>query len=226
VYAFLNVDSMTDPEAFEQESIVLAEAFGQHAALLLHEAHLRAQVHAASRTDALTGLPNRRAFMEVLTQEKARARQHGHPLSLLLADIRAFRALNDDHGHLVGDQVLFRVAGVLRHALAPGDPTGGAAKGGPFEVARWGGDEFALLLPEIDLAGAQVVMDSIRSTMQRTAVAGQTIELNFGVATLTAGDPDGMGMIRTAETALSRDKQLVLERSHDRERRARDDLAS
>ena len=208
VYGFLNVDSMTDRDAFEQESTVLAESFGQQAALLLHEAHLRAQVHAAARTDVLTGLPNRRAFMEALTRELSRARRHGHPLSLLVADVRAFKAVNDTHGHLVGDQALMQVSEVLRGALRKSDvifrPEG---EGGTREVFRWGGDEFAVLLPETDQNGAQVVRERIVAAMRGAVVAGRTIELDTGVATLQSGDEDGERLLSAADDAMYRDKQ-------------------
>ncbi|MDP9766411.1 GGDEF domain-containing protein [Deinococcus enclensis] len=208
VYGFLNVDSMTDPEAFEQESIVLAESFGQQAALLLHEAHLRAQVHAASRTDPLTGLPNRRAFMEVLTQEMARARRHGHPLSLLLADIRAFRAMNGTRGHRAGDEALVQVGAALQRELRKSDVVfRPAGQGGPLEVFRWGGDEFAILLPQTDLVGAQVVRERIRAAVRTADLDGPPIELSVGVATLSAGDATGEGLLREADHALSRDEQ-------------------
>ncbi len=219
VYGFLNIDSMTDADAFDRESLVLAESFGQQAALLLHEAHLRAQVHAAARTDVLTGLQNRRAFAESLTRELALAHRHHHPLSLLVADIRAFKAVNDTHGHLVGDQALVLVGEVLHRELrasdtvfrpgwSSGEGTAGSAQPtSGLEVFRWGGDEFAVLLPETDLAGAMVVQERLRMAMQGTDVAGQAIELNIGVATLQAGDRDGEGMLREADDGMYRDKQ-------------------
>ncbi len=212
VYGFLNIDSLTDPGAFERESIVLAESFGQQAALLLHEAHLRAQVHAAARTDILTGLQNRRAFTEALTRELARARRHHHPLSLLVADIRDFKAVNDTHGHLVGDQALVQVGEVLQRELRASDavfrPGAAVAEAsGALAVFRWGGDEFAVLLPDTDTAGAQVVRERLRAAMRTTDVAGHPIELNIGVATLEAEDEDGEGMLREADHAMYRDKQ-------------------
>jgi GGDEF domain-containing protein len=214
VYAFLNVDSMTDPEAFDRESIDLAQSFARQAALLLHEARMRAQVHAAARTDVLTGLQNRRAFTESLTRELARARRHALPLSLLVADIRAFKAVNDTHGHLVGDQALMQVGEVLLRELRVSDvvfrPAGRdapAGQGGALEVFRWGGDEFAVLLPETDLAGARVVRERLRAAMRGTDVAGQPIELNVGVAALRDGDVTGEVMLREADDAMYRDKQ-------------------
>lgn len=224
VYGFLNVDSMTDPEAFEQESIVLAESFGRQAAMLLHEAHLRAQVLAAARTDVLTGLQNRRAFTESLTRELARVRRAGSTLSLLVADIRAFKAVNDTHGHLVGDQALMQVGDVLLRELRVSDsvsrPVGRGsepeasgqeraptpAQSGALEVFRWGGDEFAVLLPDTDLAGARVVRDRLAAAMQGTDVAGRPIELNVGVATLSADDATGETLLREADNDMYRDK--------------------
>ncbi|HTC77354.1 MAG TPA: diguanylate cyclase, partial [Terriglobales bacterium] len=90
-----------------------------------------------SRSDPLTGLPNRRAFYEVALAEADRARRYRHPLSLAYLDVDNFKQVNDDYGHDAGDELLVRVAEVLRRNLRNNDI-----------VARLGGDEFAMLLPE------------------------------------------------------------------------------
>jgi diguanylate cyclase (GGDEF)-like protein len=95
-------------------------------------------------TDPLTGLGNRRAFDEALTAELARARLSRQPLSVLLADLNDFKRVNDRFGHLNGDHCLREVADVLRIAMRRLD-----------RCFRWGGDEFAILLPETDRAGAE-----------------------------------------------------------------------
>ncbi len=216
VYAFLNIDSLTDPDAFAEDSVNLARSFGVQAALLLHEAHLRAQVQVAARTDALTGLLNRRAFTEALTRELARARRHALPLSLLVADIRAFKAVNDTHGHATGDDALVQVGAVLDRTLRATDavfrpgpvasPGDGAADPTASQVFRWGGDEFAILLPATDRAGAQAVRERLRRAMREIRVAGRPIELNLGVAVLGAGDLTGQALLHAADADMYRDK--------------------
>lgn len=105
-----------------------------------------------ARTDALTGLANRRAFAHRLEVETLRSRRYGRPLSLLIADIDRFKQVNDRHGHPVGDAVLVHLAEVLRATTRSSD-----------HVARVGGEEFALLLPETGRAEARDLGERIRS---------------------------------------------------------------
>ena len=104
-----------------------------------------------SITDALTGLYNVRHFWDNLGQEMDRAQRYGKPLSLLLLDIDHFKQLNDGHGHLVGDQVLSTLARVIRRNLRS-----------PDTAYRYGGEEFALILPETTLEGALATAERLR----------------------------------------------------------------
>lgn len=97
---------------------------------------LLARVEAMARTDALTGLPNRRAWDEELRRELARAGRHGHPLAVVMLDLDHFKAFNDEHGHQAGDGVLAELGRAWRTQLRVSD-----------FVARYGGEEFAALLP-------------------------------------------------------------------------------
>lgn len=111
-------------------------------------------------TDVLTGLPNRRAFDARLAEEYARARRTGHPLALLALDVDYFKRYNDHYGHPAGDAALQAVAAVLRLSL-----------GRPADfIARIGGEEFAVLLPETGAAGAQVIGNQIVENFRQRAL--------------------------------------------------------
>jgi len=109
-----------------------------------------------SRIDQLTGLPNRRSFHERLTSEWKLAVREGTAISVLVMDIDHFKKCNDTFGHLLGDAVLQKIATVIK---------GNARKPTDF-AARWGGEEFIVLLPKTDAEGAEVVAESIRDDVE------------------------------------------------------------
>jgi diguanylate cyclase (GGDEF)-like protein len=160
----------------------------------LAQAHTLAAREA--RTDSLTGLPNQRLLREYLTAAVATHRRAGLPLSVLFVDIDYFKLINDRHGHAVGDAVLAEIARRLRHSLREGDT-----------VARFGGEEFVLLLPHTVAAEGQAVAERLRQ-----AVAGEPIDvLDSGPLTVTAsiglatGDTTAMtadGLLRSADAAM------------------------
>ncbi|WP_460454707.1 ligand-binding sensor domain-containing diguanylate cyclase [Arenimonas aestuarii] len=133
------------------------------------------ELAALARTDPLTGLANRRAFIEVARAEIARSRRSGQSLSIVLADIDHFKNINDRHGHDVGDAVLKAVAATLAGNKRAQDT-----------VARWGGEELIFLLPETDLAAAAEVAEKWRKSVSATEVGlGQatvSVTLTLGVA--------------------------------------------
>ncbi|WP_144012261.1 EAL domain-containing protein [Deinococcus sp. LM3] len=196
VYGFLNIDSASDADAFAEDSLEVVRAFAAQAALLLHEANLREQIHLAARTDLLTGLPNRRAFTETLEREVSRARRHGEPLSLIVADIRRFKSVNDQLGHPAGDEALTLVARVVRATVRTEDT-----------VFRWGGDEFALLLPRTDAAAAVLVRERLRAALRAAPFTLGPLELNMGIATLAGGQGSGEQLLHEADAAMYREKR-------------------
>jgi diguanylate cyclase (GGDEF)-like protein len=142
-------------------------------------------------TDTLTGLFNRRKLDEVLSQECERASRTGAPLAVILADIDNFKSVNDLYGHQTGDQLLVAFATLLQQGVRKVDT-----------VARWGGEEFMILCPDTDLAGACTVAESIRSAVARYgfATVGRKT-CSFGVSEYRPGDSP-QAIIKRADGAL------------------------
>lgn len=169
---------------------------------LLHEVSERAraeeQLALAARADPLTGLMNRRAMLEQLEHQSARAQRSEAPFSLILADLDYFKSINDTHGHDAGDQALIAIAEQLRQALRAQDL-----------VARWGGEEFLVLLPDTDLEGGLVVAENLREGVaaRTLTIGGQTVRLtlSLGVARCAKGQPYNE-CIKSADSALYRAK--------------------
>lgn len=147
-----------------------------------------------AREDALTRLPNRRAFDEALAREVARAAAAGRPLAALVLDVDRFKRVNDGHGHAAGDAVLVEVAARAASALRSGDT-----------LARIGGEEFAALLPGADLAAAGEAAERIRAAVAQRPVsaAGRilAVTVSVGCAALQAGE-GGCALLARADERL------------------------
>ncbi|MFL1456859.1 diguanylate cyclase domain-containing protein [Marinobacter sp. GN3S48] len=162
------------------------------------------QLKAISLTDGLTQVANRRRFDEKLAVEWSRAARQGHPLSLLLLDIDHFKLVNDQLGHLVGDDCLIRVAQLCADEIQ---------RSGDL-LARYGGEEFSVLLPATPEQGARSVAERLRLIIARTPVyAGDgdspvSLTVSVGVATM-APDPgvEPEALIRQADEALYQAKE-------------------
>ena len=133
------------------------------------------RLHDLATTDALSGLWNRRHFLDCARVEVRRAQRHGQPLTVVLADIDHFKRVNDDQGHAAGDDVIRHVSAVLRGQLRA-----------PDIVGRWGGEEFIMLLPQTDLAGAAMLCDRLRRDVETTPCEHSQraihVTMSFGVA--------------------------------------------
>ena len=162
-----------------------------------------ARLENLSRTDPLTGLPNRRHFDEVTANEFRRARRTGQPLALLIGDIDFFKGYNDTYGHANGDQCLCAIASALRAGLRRAGDT----------VARLGGEEFAILLPATARETALTLAESFRQAVADLAiphaassVAGH-VTISFGLVVLESDGPDNFdALFRLADQALYRAK--------------------
>ena len=181
----LSVGWMTT-RRIEDEDRRTLEAIADLATVACHNAETYQHVQKAARTDALTGLLNHGAMRVRIREEIARARRDGTTLSLAIIDLDDFKRVNDVRGHQAGDELLRRVATLLQTELRPYD-----------QVARYGGDEFVLLLPGSDEADARAIAERVRDT-----VAGELAgACSLGVAAWRDGlDPDGL--LEHADRAL------------------------
>lgn len=169
---------------------------------------LRAQRDAMRQladTDALTGLPNRRAGLARLDQCFAEARRAGTALSLGFVDVDLFKRINDTHGHAVGDRVLVAVADALVSDVRS-----------PADVVRMGGEEFLVLLPGVEAGRAHARLDAMRRRIADTApmlgVADLQLTASIGLATLRAGDDEAVALLRRADEAMYRAKHAGRDR--------------
>jgi len=171
--------------------------------------HLEERLAATARTDGLTGLANRRAFDEALEREWHRTLRGGIQISLLLLDIDHFKRFNDHYGHQVGDDCLRAVAATIkRTAQRPADL-----------VARYGGEELAVILPETDLDGAVMIAEQIRKAIvalhlphTENAEGGGWVTASIGVATALARVG---GTMRMPESLLSAADSALYKAKHD-----------
>jgi len=152
-----------------------------------------------ARLDPLTGLFNRRAFLEQAAPLWSSAERHQQTMTVLLADLDHFKAINDAHGHAVGDQVLVAVSRVLRSGSRSGDV-----------VARWGGEEFILLLPHTDAGHALQLAERLREEVcaLRLAPQGRTLQLSVSLGLATcAGHASLESLIAQADSCLYQAKR-------------------
>ncbi len=148
-------------------------------------------------TDELTKLANRRTFNERVSAEISAARRHGYPFSLVMADLDRFKKVNDSYGHDVGDRVLQAFADVLKSTARKEDL-----------VARWGGEEFTVLLPHTAAGSAVLFAERVRKAFAETRCEGVNLRLSasFGVADLEA-EEGADSLIQRADNALLQAKQ-------------------
>lgn len=149
-----------------------------------------------ANTDPLTGLANRRHFTGMLERETERSARYSRPLSIVLLDLDHFKKVNDTHGHAAGDDVLRAAAAVLKAACRDVDL-----------AARIGGEELALLLPETDSGGAEIVAERVREEIE----AGRhrspegvrfRVTASIGVASSRGGDGSGEDLLQASDKAL------------------------
>jgi len=194
----IGVVELSSPQPVEADnaSLHLLETLTTHAALALEAARLHRQAQELGRRDALTGLLNRRQLDADIAEEGRRGNRYDRPWTFVLCDVDHFKSLNDQHGHLFGDEVLRDVAVTLRDGFRDTDA-----------AYRYGGEEFALLLRETDMAAATAVVERLRSAIEQR-FAGYVpggLTLSFGLAS-GRGSQSPAELIAAADAAMYRAK--------------------
>src|SRR5262249_1284159 len=185
----VQVINRLDGRAFSADDQRLVQALADHAAIAIANAQLYREVEQASLTDDLTGLGNTRRFHRVLPPLLERAQ----PLSLLLLDLDRLKGVVDSHGHLVGSRTIATVGRLVAEQLRPGDI-----------AARFGGDEFVIVLPSTDTTTARDVAEHIRAAVAACLVPdGLAVDISgitasLGVATAPRHATDSIGLFRAA----------------------------
>jgi diguanylate cyclase (GGDEF)-like protein len=173
----------------------IADLLTAQIAIALQNAELHARVAESALRDPLTGLLNRRFFDEAVETAHANARRAGTELSLIVLDLDRFSAVNNEHGHAVGDAVLRRIALAIKGAVREGDV-----------VVRYGGEEFVVIAPATDGDGAVLAAERIRAAV--AAVGSEPVDGRLVPLTISAGvaslvdETDGRGLFRAADSAL------------------------
>jgi len=156
---------------------------------------LQQELTLMANTDSLTGLLNRRRFMDCASAEFSRAQRYQRELAMVMLDIDHFKRINDTRGHLVGDQVIKAMARHMQTLLRTSD-----------WPARWGGEEFAILMPETPLDGATILAERLRAELATLVLPAADGPLQFtvsvGVASCTESDHHFMALMERADAAL------------------------
>jgi two-component system cell cycle response regulator len=174
------------------------ELLSKELSLLVKNLFLSEETRRLANNDGLTGLQNRRRTTERLETEVARARRYGTPLAVALCDVDHFKLVNDRYGHNMGDEVLVQVAGALQNTLREVDLVG-----------RWGGEEFLVLLPDTDRAGALIVGERLRAGIELLPPfegGPERVTCSVGVACFENSDSIA-GFVDRADQALYRAKK-------------------
>lgn len=192
----------TDPERrFQLADVELLTLFAQQAAIAIQNARLFAEVQQLATTDSLTGLYNRRHFFTLASHEFDLAVRYGHALSVIMLDVDNFKQVNDNYGHLAGDQVLCTVAHQCKSVLRVVDLVG-----------RYGGEEIMVLMPQTDQGGARHVAERLRQQIAQTGIrvdnATLSVTVSLGIAACAVGEPTNLDtLIDRADQALYIAKQ-------------------
>ncbi len=200
IIGVINISDKITGEVFSDDDLNLLLSFACYASIALERGtyyRMTEELKKISLTDSLTGLLNRRYFQERMFEEVERSKRHDEPFSIFMIDIDNFKAFNDRYGHLVGDEVLKRVAHVTRDAVRSIDV-----------VSRFGGEEFSVILPYTRKTDSYVIAERIRRCVDDLRLLGdkvppdQRLSVSLGVAEFPYDADNIDGLIEKADRAM------------------------
>jgi diguanylate cyclase (GGDEF)-like protein len=185
------------PDAYGSRHMKLLEQLAAQIAMPIENARLYAKTERMARVDSLTSLLNRRSMDEILPSEVGRHSRYGGVFSMIILDLDSFKSLNDNYGHLAGDELLRQIGIIMKNTIREAD-----------QAFRYGGDEFAILLPQTSLEAAFKVAERIRQQVYaRIEIGSSPISISLGIASWPA---DGVGIndvMAAADVALYQSKR-------------------
>ena len=194
VVGFLALDRK-ELNAISVDDAEIVTIFAAQAAIAIANARLFGEVQRLAMTDGLTNINTRRHFFELAEREWNRTRRYDHPLSAMMLDVDHFKRVNDTYGHATGDTVLHTVAQLCSTSLRDTD-----------FIGRYGGEEFAILLPDTDLSAAHATAERLRDHIAKTGIAtnhGQLfVTVSIGVASITVNTPSVASLLDRADRGL------------------------
>ncbi|WP_298615290.1 diguanylate cyclase domain-containing protein [uncultured Thermosynechococcus sp.] len=216
LWGLLIAHQCSRPRLWQREELFLLQRIAEPLAVALQQAEMyqaleqaNANLQQMAYLDSLTDIGNRRYFDELLAKEWRRCQREHCPLSLVLLDIDCFKAYNDHYGHLQGDEVLRQVAQILECCLQRAGDV----------AARFGGEEFALILPNTTQGGAIHVVEKVRAALAAAniphakSLVGSTLTASFGIATTVPAAPHlPADLLRWADQCLYKAKSLGRDR--------------
>ena len=201
VIGFIEVDNILSRQLMTEERIKNLKIFISQASIAIENADLYKKVESLSIHDYLTGLYNSRYFYKELERELSRAKRYPESMALIMLDIDHFKSFNDNYGHLIGDKILKSVADILTNNIRENDI-----------AARYGGDEFIILLLNIPISEAKNIAERIRESLlnKKFNIGGESLSItsSIGITPLSKSDSSTKQFINRADKALYKAKQL------------------